>query len=48
MGHARKRPYTGVTPAGVGISYVIVETCLDDFRVHVVANGTITFTVDST
>lgn len=48
MGFSRKRPFTGTTPTGVGASYVIVETCLDDWRVHVVANGTITFTVDST
>lgn len=48
MGHSRKRPFTGTTPVGVGATYVIVETCLDDWRVHAVANGTVTFTVDST
>lgn len=48
MGHSRKRPYTGTTPVGVGATYIVVETCLDDFRVHCVANGTVTYTVDST
>jgi len=48
MGHSRKRPYTGTTPDGTGATYVIVETFLDDTRIHVVANGTVTFTVDST
>ena len=48
MGHARKRPYTGTTPVGVGATYIVVETCFDDMRIHVIANGTVTFTVDST
>lgn len=48
MGHSRKRPYTGTTPVGVGATYIIVETFLTDTRIHVVANGTVTFTVDST
>jgi len=48
MGHLRKRPITGTTPAGTGATYVVVETALDDMRIHVVANGTVTFTVDST
>ena len=48
MGHSRKRPYTGTTPVGVGATYIVVETCLDDFRVHCIANGTVTYTVDST
>lgn len=48
MGHKRTRPYTGTTTAGVGANYIVVETCFDDMRIHVVANGTITFTVDST
>jgi hypothetical protein len=48
MGHRRKRPYTGTTPAGVGIHYIVVETFLTDTRIAVIANGTVTFTVDST
>lgn len=48
MGHKRTRPFTGTTPTGTGATYIPVETCFDDMRIHVVANGTVTFTVDST
>ena len=47
MGHSRKRPYTGTTPVGVGITYIIVEP-EDDTNIQVIANGTVTFTVDTT
>jgi len=49
MGHTRKRPITGTTPTGVGIKYIIVEAGhVDDTSIRVIANGTVTFTVDST
>jgi len=48
MGHSRRRPITGTTTAGVGATYIVTETFLTDMRIHVVANGTVTFTVDST
>jgi hypothetical protein len=47
MGHSRTRPYTGTTPVGVGITYIIVEP-KDDTNIQVIANGTVTFTVDTT
>ncbi len=48
MGHTRRRPITGTTPVGVGATYIVVEASLDDTNIQVVANGTVTFTVDST
>ena len=48
MGHDRVRPITGTTPAGVGATYIVVESFQDDTQVQVIANGTVTFTVDST
>jgi hypothetical protein len=48
MGHTRRRPITGTTPVGVGATYIIVEAAADDTNVQIVANGTVTFTVDST
>lgn len=48
MGHTRRRPITGRTADGVGITYIVVEMAADDTNVQVVANGTVTFTVDST
>jgi hypothetical protein len=48
MRRTRIRPFTGTTPVGVGITYVIVETAPSDTDIQVVANGTVTFTVDTT
>lgn len=48
MGHARRRPFVGTTPAGVGAHYIPVEAFEDDTNIQVIANGTVTFTVDST
>jgi len=48
MGDTRIRPFTGTTPAGVGITYVPVEAGKQDSDIQVVANGTVTFTVDTT
>lgn len=47
MGHTRRRPFTGETAAGVGITYIPVEL-LSDTNIQVVAVGTVTFTVDTT
>jgi hypothetical protein len=44
----RKRPITGTTPAGTGATYIVVESFEDDTEVRVIANGSVTFTVDST
>lgn len=49
MGHTRRRPITGQTAANVvAATYIVVEASADDTRIQVVANGTVTFTVDST
>ena len=48
MGRSRRRPFTGETPAGVGITYIPVEAFMSDTDVQVVAIGTVTFTVDTT
>ena len=51
MGHnylGRNRPIVGETPAGVGATYIVVEGYEDDVNIQVVANGTVTFTVDFT
>ena len=51
MGHnllGRNRPIVGETPAGVGATYVVVEGYEDDINIQVIANGTVTFTVDWT
>lgn len=48
MGHTRRRPITGRTADGVGITYIVVEPSVEDTHMQVVANGTVTFTVDST
>ena len=47
MGHSRYRPITGTTAVGVAPTYIIVEH-LDNTNIQCVANGTVTFTVDST
>ena len=48
MGHSRRRPFTGETPAGVGITYIPVEAFQANTNVQAVAVGTVTFTVDTT
>jgi hypothetical protein len=49
MGHTRRRPIVGQTAANVvAATYIVVEASSDDTRIQVVANGTVTFTVDST
>lgn len=48
MGYSRRRPITGTTPVGVGATYIVVEAFEDDTNIQVIANGTVTFTVDST
>ena len=49
MGHTRRRPIVGQTAANVvAATYIVVEASADDTRIQVVANGTVTFTVDST
>ena len=48
MGHSRRRPFTGVTADGIGIKYIVVEAFEDDTNIQVIANGTVTFTVDVT
>ena len=48
MGHSRKRPIVGETPAGTGATYIVLEAFEDDTNIQVIANGTVTFTVDST
>jgi hypothetical protein len=51
MGHnylGRNRPIVGETPAGVGATYIVVEGYEDDVNIQVIANGTVTFTVDYT
>lgn len=49
MGHKpRNRPIVGTTPAGVGAKYIVVEQDADDYTIQVIANGTVTFTVDWT
>jgi hypothetical protein len=44
----RKRPIVGTTPDGVGITYIILDPWTDDVTVQCIANGTVTFTLDST
>lgn len=46
--HARSRPIVGRTPDGIGAHYIVVDGYQDDLNIQVVANGTVTFTVDST
>lgn len=48
MGHARSRPITGQTPAGVGATYIVVESFEDSINVQCSINGTVTYTVDWT
>lgn len=48
MGHSRNRTFTGETPTGTGAHYIVVESFNDDSNVQVIANGTVTFTVDHT
>lgn len=48
MGHNRTRPIVGQTAAGVGATYIVVDQACDDTRIQVIANGTVTFTVDYT
>lgn len=47
MGHSRRRPIVGRTPDGVGATYIVVEF-EDDMSAQFIANGTVTYTVDST
>lgn len=48
MGYKRTRPYVGETPAGTGETYIIIEADERPTHVQVIANGTVTFTVDYT
>lgn len=48
MGHSRRRPFVGETPAGVGITYIPVEVFQANTNVQAIAVGTVTFTVDTT
>lgn len=48
MGHSRRRPIVGRTADGVGAKYIVVESFQDDMSAQFVANGTVTYTVDST
>ena len=48
MGYSRKRPIVGQTPTGTGATYIPVDAYCDDTRIQVIANGTVTFTVDYT
>lgn len=48
MGHSRKRPITGQTPAGVGATYIVVEAFEDTVNIQASVNGTVTYTVDWT
>ena len=48
MGRSRRRPFTGVTADGTGIKYIVVEAFESDTNIQVIANGTVTFTVDTT
>jgi len=47
MGHTRVRPIVGQTAAGVGATYIVVCS-MDELNIQVIANGTVTFTVDWT
>lgn len=44
----RRRPRTGTTPVGVAPTYIVVDPVLESTTVQVIANGTVTFTVDFT
>lgn len=48
MGHTRIRPIVGQTPTGTGATYIPIGYGSDSVRVQVIANGTVTFTVDHT
>ena len=48
MGYKRSRPYVGRTPDGTGATYIVIEADERPTNVQVVANGTVTFTVDWT
>lgn len=49
MGHARSRPISGTTAAGVGATYIIVESFEDTVNIQLTINGTVTaFTCDWT
>lgn len=48
MGHSRRRPITGETDAGVGATYIVVESFEDTLNIQVSVVGTVTFTVDWT
>ena len=48
MGHSRRRPITGITPVGVGVHHIIVEMNDRPTTISCVANGTVTFEVDTT
>lgn len=48
MSHSTARPVVGVTAAGTGATYIPLNRHASRTNIHVVANGTVTFTVDST
>ena len=48
MGHTRRSPIRGVTPAGVGSHYIIVESFEDTVNIQCNVNGTVTYAVDWT
>lgn len=48
MGYKRTRPYVGRTPDGVAETYIVIEADERPTHVQVIANGTVTFTVDYT
>ncbi len=42
------RPIVGTTPTGTGITYIVMNKYDSRSNIQVVANGTVTFTVDTT
>ncbi len=49
MGHARRKPITGETAAGVGTTYIVVDAAEDTVNIQTTAIGTVTtLTIDWT
>lgn len=48
MGYSRTRPVVGRTADGTGAHYIVIEANERPTNVQVIANGTVTFTVDWT
>jgi hypothetical protein len=48
MGYSYSRPIVGTTATGTGATYIIVSGHSPRTTINLVANGTVTFTVDST